>query len=234
MADESDSSSFKDLSRAYKNDPTVENYMRLRREHPDAEFDIAIMGGFESLFFMKEELERYGIPALLVARTCDADPAAISELCLNLLQQLEDREKREKEGETQLVARGLAIPNQLVDWLIGVMLDAQSWTGSLELSRDLIILIRHRLVGEKPSYQKLFEANEMRETVIQIAAQFLRKGETPSMRDAADWMGVAPSTVTRWFPDDDFLDQATRFARGLASLEDLIPEGERKSKTRAE
>jgi hypothetical protein len=181
MADEFDSTSIKDLSRAYKNAPTIENYLRLRREHSDVEIEVAIIGGIDPLFHMEDELKRHGIPAPVVGGTMDADPAAISELCLILLEKIAEREKRKKEGETQLVARGLVIPDQLVDWLIAVMLDAQSWTGSLELSRDLIVLVRHRLTGEQPSYQKSFEANEMRTNAIAIAAQMIRKGETPSL-----------------------------------------------------
>jgi hypothetical protein len=218
MADEPDNPSVKDLSRAYKDNSTIGNYLRLRREHPDVEIEVAIIGGIDQLFHMEDELKRHGIPDLVVAGTMDANPAAISELCLILLEKLAEREKREKEGATQLVARGLAIPDQLVDWLIAVMLDAQSWTGSLELSRDLIVLIRHRLIGQQPSYGNAIRAAEGRMKVIAIAAQMIERGQTPSLRDAAGWVGVNHTTVARWFPEGDLLALANGFAEGLRQI----------------
>jgi hypothetical protein len=67
-------------------------------------------------------------------------------------------------GESQLVRRGLAMPDSLIDWLINVMLDAQSWNNVLELNRDLIVLVRERLGMRRSTISKLpiFTSNEER------------------------------------------------------------------------
>jgi hypothetical protein len=58
---------FNKLTRAYKSDPSTENYVKLRRGYPKTEIEIAVLGGIEPLFFMEPELSRYGIDPDLVA-----------------------------------------------------------------------------------------------------------------------------------------------------------------------
>lgn len=63
---------FNELSKAYKNNPTIENYLRLRKENPGAEIEIAVTGGIDQLFFMEPELERFGIEAQQMANVLAA------------------------------------------------------------------------------------------------------------------------------------------------------------------
>jgi hypothetical protein len=42
---------FNGFSEAYKKDPSIENYVKLLRESPDAEIDIAVFGGMEPLLY---------------------------------------------------------------------------------------------------------------------------------------------------------------------------------------
>ena len=52
---------FNDITKEYKANPTLENYVRLRRDDPDAEIEVSVIGGFESMFYMRDELERHEI-----------------------------------------------------------------------------------------------------------------------------------------------------------------------------
>jgi len=81
------------------------------------------------------------------------------------------------------------------------MLDALSWNDSLHIPRDLIVLIRERLSGSHPEYQKSIAAYEKRQNALSIGAQLKAQGITPSFRRIAELLEVAPSTVKRLFPD---------------------------------
>jgi DNA-binding transcriptional regulator YhcF (GntR family) len=46
----------------------------------------------------------------------------------------------------------------------------------------------------------------------------MRRGVLPTIRKIADAMKVQPSTVSRWFPDGDFLKQVEEFGRSFREL----------------
>jgi hypothetical protein len=98
---------FNKLTRAYKNDPSIENYVKLRRGYPKAEIEIAILGGIEPLLYMEPELRRYGIDPNLVAGTMDADPGAIGEISLLLMEKIIEARKLTLAGKSHLSRRGL-------------------------------------------------------------------------------------------------------------------------------
>jgi hypothetical protein len=45
-----------------------------------------------------------------------------------------------------------------------------------------------------------------------MAAQLIAMGKKPSLRLMAKLLGVAPSTIKRWFPNGDFIKQAERIS----------------------
>ena len=200
-----DGGGFNDLTKRYKKNPTIENYVRIRREHPEAEIEVAVIGGIDQLFYLEPELRRFAIDPKLVASVMDADPDAISEISLQLLEKLIERDRKLKAGETHLVRRGNAIPDKLIDWLINCALDGLSWNYYLDIPRELIVLIRERLGGSNPEYEQASHAHEMRWHAIIIGAQMMAQGQTPTLRLISRILGVAPSTVMRWFPDGEFL-----------------------------
>jgi hypothetical protein len=83
-----DEDGFNELSKAYKDDPSIENYVKLRRGNPSAEIEVGVIGGMEQLMYMRRVLRRFGIDPQLVAGTMDADPDAISEISLQLMERL--------------------------------------------------------------------------------------------------------------------------------------------------
>jgi hypothetical protein len=159
---------------------------------------------------MEGELRKYGFDPEMIASVLDADPEAISEVSLQIMEKLIEAKTLAKAGQTHLTRRGLAIPDKLVNWLIACMLDAVSWNDDLYIPRDLIVLIRERLGGSNPEYEQASRAHEMRSNAITVGGQLLARGITPSFRMISELFGVAPSTVKRWFPDGDFLAEAQR------------------------
>ena len=204
---------FNEQTAAYKENPTLRNYLRLRREDADAEIEIGVIGGIEQLLFMEDELRKFGFDPSLVASTLDADENAISELSLQIIEKLLEAEDLASNGETHLVRRGLVIPDKLVDWLISGMLDSLSWNNHLFIPRDLIVLIRERLGGSVLHYEKASEAHHKRHNAIIVAAQIKASGIEPTFKDIAKAFDVAPSTVTRWFQNSAFEREVESWSR---------------------
>jgi hypothetical protein len=196
------------LSKAYKGDASIEHYVRLRRENPGAEIEVSTVGGLETLIFMKAELKAFGFDPDLVAGVMDADPGCISELCLQLLEQMIEARRRAKLGDTHLSSRGVVVPDKLINWLVAVMLDSLSWNNDLHIPRDLIVLIRERTMGSNPDYKLELKVQRERQNAILIGGQLIARGESASLTRVAEILGIAPSTVHRWFPEKDFSQQA--------------------------
>lgn len=209
------------LTLTYKRDPSLENYVALRRQYPDIHIEVSLDGGFagsEKLMDNEEELARFGFDALKTVSICDADLAAISEVSLKLIGHIVERRRLEAEGETQLISRGLAMSDDLIDWLICCMLDSTSWCDTLEIHPDLIVLIRERLRGSK--VRERSEVIRKRQSISWVAAQLLARGEEPTLRRLGTIASVEPSTIMRWFPDGSLLEEAER-------LKDLFDENGR-------
>jgi hypothetical protein len=204
----SEQDEFSELSKLFKRDPTIENYVRLRRQYTGEVIEIAVSGGIEWLSSNAKMLESSGISPLLVGGVVEADQEYISELSLLLLEKIIEKKVREARGETHLVGRGNAISESLIDYLICMMLDSLEWSDELKLNRDLIVLIRERLGALSSKWEKEQELHDKQNAATWIALELASKGKTPSVRAIAKVMNVSPSTVMRWFPDSDILKRA--------------------------
>lgn len=204
---------FNQATAAYKADPSLETYVRLRRDDPAAEIEVAIIGGFESMFYMRDEFERYGLDPELLGGLLDTDSEAISETALCVMEAVIAARQREHAGETQLASRGETIPLKLVDWIICCALDGLSWNDDLHLPRELIVLIRERLGGSNPLYEQIGHVRLMKSNAGQIAGQLKAQGITPTFKLVGKLMGVAASTVMRWFKPGEFEQEAENWSR---------------------
>jgi hypothetical protein len=172
----SDGDGFNEFSKAYKKDPSIENYVKLRRESPDAEIEVSVIGGMDQLFYLENELRQYGIDPQLVAGVMDADPADIGEISLQLMEKIIEARKLSNAGESHLIRRGLAIPDKLINWVITCSLDALSWNDELYIPRDMIVLIRERLGGSNPEYERASKAHERKMNAAIIGGQLKAQG----------------------------------------------------------
>lgn len=207
--------SSKKVTEDYKANPTAENYVRLRRKYPLAKIEIGIFGGLDPAMAMEKELTEHGIEMREMIGLLDADQGTISEISLRLIEELDQQRKLKDSGETQLISRKKAMPIMLIDWLIAVSLDAMSWNDSLEMNRDLMLLIRMRLIGEKPLYERKIQSHEQRSKAIRIAAQLHARREAVSVRKVAKFLDMAPSTISRFFNPGEFEEEYKRLAKNL-------------------
>jgi hypothetical protein len=194
---------FNPITRTYKANPTIENYVALRRQHPNETIQVAVTGGLDWLFGNEEALRQFGINPHMVAGALDADPNDLSELSLRLLELNIERKKLEKAGKTHLVSRGLAIGDNTVNYLINVMLGALDWNDDLLIPRDLIVLILYQLGGATSDWEREQELAEQRTKVLLEMLRLVGAGNTPSIRAIAKNLGVSQTTVMRWYPEGE-------------------------------
>lgn len=206
----------KKLSKEYKATPSIENYLRLRKAHADKEIEVAVTGGIEWLFANEALVRDQGIDPQIIAGALDASHDAISTLSLTLLKMLSNREKLHQSGIAHITSRGEGISDAFANYLIAMMLDALSWNDNLEIPRDLIVLIRHQLLGsEKPLYDKKLESRQTRQAAVSIAAHCLERGDPISMRQIANLLKKNVSTISRMFPGGSLESDANRHLEGL-------------------
>ena len=208
---------FNKITKAYKDDPSIQNYVKLRRENSKAEIEVSIVGGFESMFYMRDEFVRHGIDPELLGGILDADKDAISEASLRLMEKIVEARAMISKGETHLIRRGLAIPEKLVDWIICCSLDALSWNDDLVIPRDLIVLVRERLGGSNLHYEQEGKVRQNKQNASLIAGQLMARGVNPTFKIVAQMLGVAPSTVKRWFRPGEFEKQRDIHAKWFDS-----------------
>ncbi len=119
---------FQRLSGRFDEEPSIANYVALRRSFPGGDSEIhqlAVVDPGQAEAF-ELDLERARLSRALVRGALGGDDRAIDELCLQLMERLIERRAREGRGETQLQSRGAGISDALVGHLIGAMLESAS------------------------------------------------------------------------------------------------------------
>jgi hypothetical protein len=199
---------WKSLLDAYYNEPTITNYVRLKR----ATGMSAVAQEFIDFdpHAIADELRQFGIEPLLVSGALDGDGSDIEELSVRLMERLIERDGLEKRGRTQVQSWRMAISDSLVDFLIVAMLQAVLE----EQHSALSVLFRERLCGQKPDfYNEHLRLMNQRKAVALAALKF--PAGKISIRKVARLMKVEPSTVSRWFPAGDLQEQVEQFRRSV-------------------
>jgi hypothetical protein len=210
---------FKQLVVAYRREPTIENYVRVRRECPDVEVQVARFGGLDMLFALEQRFREHGIDPNLIAGTLDADEPSIDALSLRLMECLIARSKLPKDGPGHIAKRREAISDTLVNYLIAGMLEALDDNDAIvRIPRSLIVLIRQQLCGSNPDLHNEYVLREARQKAAIVAGHhFHQINETLSIRKLAELLSVSRNMASRWLKDKEFLywfDVGKRFAAG--------------------
>ena len=211
-------------SQAYYQDPTVENYLKLRRDNPDAEIQVHTNGDELRLPGIRDELLKYDVDPEIFIRIFEANQETISFYSLFFLEKIEEARKATARGETQLIRRGLAVPDKLVDYFIKCALDAASMSGTLQINRDLIVLIKEQLGGQVSEYERVAETKGLKWLVTFVAARTMAQGKEPSIREIAKLLEYTPSTVWRWFAPGELEASAKEMAQLFTPDGDPKPE----------
>jgi hypothetical protein len=205
---------FQRLIGRFDKDPSIENYVALRRSFPGGDTTIHQLAEVDprQAEAFELDLERAQLAHALVRGALSGDDRDIDELCLQLMERLIERRELEGRGETQLQSRGKGISDALVGHLIGAMLEVLQ-QDDLSPRPSLVVLVREQLGGPNNEVFKSHTMWKGRKQALFLGMQMRRQGVQPTIRKVATALKVQPSTVSRWFQDGDFLEQVEKFAR---------------------
>lgn len=186
-----------ELKKRFRENPSIENYLALRESDDGIKEGLGRFGS-RGTYFVRDELRASRIPIELVLEVMVGDTDAVDQLSLELLRRLASRQAMEKSGETHLQRRKLAVSDELIDYLVVIMLESIILSCN-RLEESLFILLRERLTGSNPA---LYRKTIKRQRRLDAAMAWLRLanvGEKPSIRTLAKRFNTAPSSVSRWF-----------------------------------
>jgi hypothetical protein len=199
---------FEQLVVAYRREPAIKNYVRVRREFAEVEVHVAQFRGIqalESLFALEDKFRKVGIDPHLIAAALDAYEPSIDALCLHLLELLMARDKLPKDGPKHIERRRNAISDTMVNYLISEMLDSlDGHDETFRIPASLVVLIRHQLCTGTPDLRQEYLSRERRHNAALSFGQTLRPDERPSINKLATRVGIPRSTAARWLADKEF------------------------------
>jgi hypothetical protein len=189
----------------YRQQHSIEAYLRVRREFPEVEIQVGHFGGIDALFSLEEEFKRQGLDPRLIAAALDSNEPAIDALSLRLLELLVARDKLPKDGPGHIEQRRNAISDGVVNYLITMMLEGYDWHDEemFRVPASLVVLIRHQLCGPNPDLHATYLSREKRKSMA-FAIGHLKPGEELSVRKLARMAGIPPPTAARWLKDESF------------------------------
>ena len=196
---------FTQLVVAYTRDPSIENYLRVRKTFPDVDIQVASFGGMEAVYKLEPEFRALGIDPGLVAGGMDGVEPSIDALSLRILECIADREKI-SDGPGHIEKRRAAISDSMVAYLIAIMLESYDWNDdeTFRVPASLIVLVRHQLCGLEPDLSAEVRRREHQQNVALDIGRELKPGEQPSARKVEREHGIPRNTVARWLADVDF------------------------------
>jgi hypothetical protein len=196
---------FKQLVLRYEKDPTIANYLQIRRDFPETEIEVGYFGGgIDAPFELEEKFAGQGIDPMLLLGASVADEPDIDALCLQVLELLVTRGKLPKEGPGFIEKRRKATSDATINYLIVEILEAiQRYTRSIPAS--LVVLIREQLCRSNPDLHQRYLAEErFRNAAYNAGLHFQQTGEQISVRKLAAAAGVSRGTAERWLADKHF------------------------------
>jgi hypothetical protein len=196
------------LSQAFFLNPTIENYVTLRRHHPQQDIEFSNGEAFEWAAKHSDEFEKFDIPMEVVFAAFDAECTAISELSLLLMERLIERDRAtkagRKNGKTHLVSRGEVISGAFIEEIIRHILAGLSYQNYLFVNRDLMMLITFQITDGVARLKKQRSRKLNLVQILDVACQMRAKGIDLSYRILGRELGVAQTTVMRSLPEGLF------------------------------
>jgi hypothetical protein len=190
--------SFKELLAAYDKKPSIENYLKLRRDFPEVEIGVERFGGIDHFVALKPELVKYGIDPALIYGVLDVFEPDIDEFSLQLMKSLVAKSKIPKNRPGYINERRAAIPEAFVDYLIAIMLEAMGGKDEpISIPPSLVVLIRERLCGEAPDLHKEYLSRDRIDPFTMLSAT----GKLLPVREFAARHKISKSAAARWLKD---------------------------------
>lgn len=186
---------------------TIDDYLELKRRFPDSDTALWMVlasdnsspsWGMDFAFQLEGDYERFGISIHSFLGALDGDPDNIDKFICEILNALSEREKALTENP-HAISAGKAIPNALVDFSIGTLVEAFAYYG-YPPPDSFQILLKYRL-GLFKSTLKEERVLKWRRTMV---AKFVAENPSLSNRQIAKTVGVNVSTISRWMGEEDF------------------------------
>jgi hypothetical protein len=195
---------------AYIIDPTLENYVKCRRlgfepNYPTFSGNLAYSEVNEIL----KPHDNINISENDLWNISCANEETIQKLSLKLIEDTYTHKTLKKTGQSSIIRRGKALPNDLVDWLICLMLDSLHFNDKIKISKDLLMLIRSRLIASQSRIKENINKKRSAHDACWHGGHLIATGKTASFRAVAQLMEVQTSTVSRWFNSEiEFQERA--------------------------
>lgn len=206
--------SFKKTVVDYRRSPTLENYLRVRRDFPEVEIQIGKFGGLDAVLTLEDDFRKQGIDPDLVAACLDSDEPSIDALCLRLIEKLVEREHISGDTPGHIEKRRAAISDTLVKYLIVIILESFDWNEvEVRIPASLVVLIRHQLTGTNPDLHASSLARGQKHQLAIAVAQMLKPGNKLTINKLASMAKIPRIRAARLLKDEDF-KQWLELARG--------------------
>lgn len=181
--------------------PTIANYLLIRRMYPTREPTGWWFSGYDPLHAMSDDLAKWQISVEDVAGAMDADHSAIERVSLRLLELLAERQEMRARNETHLISRGEAVSDQLVDYLIAILLEGMAEYNEPASIGALNFLIRERLGGAAKAMHAAYLKRAKKQAIVSLwaSARRIPNFKEPSLRQVARALGVNVSSAARLF-----------------------------------
>jgi hypothetical protein len=196
---------FKQVVVKYRRNPTIENYLRVRREFPQVEIQIAQLSETDSVFALREEFESKGIDPQLLAGCLDADEPSIDALCLRLMELLVEKKKISTDEPGHIQKRRAAISDATVNYLIVTILESvDSAERAVRIPASLAVLIRHLLSGTNPDLHAAYLRKEDLQKIATRAGRMLKPDEKLSINKLASIANIPRIRAGRLLKNEEF------------------------------
>jgi hypothetical protein len=208
---------FTKLIAEYRDEPSIENYLRIRREFPEVE--IRVDQFLESVFIsaLADAVGRQGIEPELIAAAWYGGAPYVDALCLRLLELRSARDKLPKDGPGHIQRRRGAINDSTINYLIATMLETlASGEGKYSIPASLVVLIRHQFCGANPDLHTASLLESKRNALARVVAEKLKADEKLSINKLVQMTGLPRATAARMLKDG-FSGQVELVQRAIAA-----------------
>jgi hypothetical protein len=191
---------------AYWKKPSIQSYLKIRKEFPEVEVQGARFGDIEALYELREDFGAQGLDSGLIVGALDAIEPQVDALCLQILELLAFREALPRSGPGHIEKRRAAISDATIDYLVMSILQAyESSYCERRIPGSLIVLLRQRLTGEHPKLEEEYIERARRRSAAYYVGLRLPPNERLTVDKLKDMVGLSRPTAGRWLKNRDFL-----------------------------
>lgn len=196
--------------------PSIENYLKIKLENPKLELIIEPLLTKYDIYDIKDLIIGYGFDFELLLSAIDGDEKSITFVSLDIMSKMTASSIYKKQSETSLVRREILPSTAFIDYFISQILANYIYRESRpRINNDLLSLLIFRLSSPfSATSDKQNTANSKHQAAWE-AGRLIAMGKRFSCRAVAKAIGVAPSSISRWFRPDELFqygqDQAKNF-----------------------